>query len=392
MSVPELTQSLTAALSHKKKRVVLTSQDVKQLPRLTGAADIDVNSCLSQFRLIAGFKARGDLPSNASAEELESVGDSVAFEYMPLICNGPILLLYQHIMSGSINWRAPVVSTESSDEAGSYVAPSNWSELKSAMLDCLMPSNLVEESALRFITFKQLSSETVASYALCYQNECTRFSEAVKRATPGRSPYNALSVILFQHGLKASIQCLALSDPPPTTLTKAIERARRHEAANLTGLNHRTVSAVDFTHVPNRTAIAQQFTAVSQGQQASGGSGSASGASPSNSGASSSAGGAGGGGSGGGGTGGGTGSGNSRGNPGGGRGNGGGKGKHPTRAHNRNHNSNANRPVCTYPGCLKPLGHTEEKCYQKKREQSGGSSGSNGGGGGNKRTKTNHGK
>ena len=38
-----------------------------------------------------------------------------------------------------------------------------------------MPSNSVEESALRLATFKQEAHETVSAYYLRFQSECTRF-------------------------------------------------------------------------------------------------------------------------------------------------------------------------------------------------------------------------
>ena len=59
------------------------------------------------------------MPCDTSAEQLEKHGDNVAFEFCSLIMDGPCLVLYQQHMSGRIDWQAPVVSTEASNEAGS---------------------------------------------------------------------------------------------------------------------------------------------------------------------------------------------------------------------------------------------------------------------------------
>ena len=130
-----------------------------------------------------------------------------------------------------------------------------------------MPFDSVEESALRLATYKQEARKTVSAYYLRFQSECTGFEVAVARAThPGRSPYAALSVILFWYGLVPYIKGLSLSDKPIRSLPEAVDRARRHEATNPTGTNPNinTVSAMPFTHVSNRSAIAQQFRRRSQ--------------------------------------------------------------------------------------------------------------------------------
>lgn len=268
-SVNDLTKSFAAALTtQNRKHVVLSNADVKQLPRLNGSADVDVNSVLTQFRLIAHFKVKSAYTSSTGVTELERLADNVAFESCSLICDGPILVLYQHLMSGRIDWKAPVVSTEVSDLANSFTPPSNWSELKTALLDCLMPSNCVEESAIRLISFKMQPVETVSAYALRFQSELTRFESSVKRISPNRSPHQALSVILFQNGLPPAIRSPFMSERPAQTIREAVDRARRHEAANLMGNNpNSTVSAMSFTHVPNRTAIAEQFTSTQPRRQ-----------------------------------------------------------------------------------------------------------------------------
>ena len=120
-TVPELTWSFTAALSHQK-HVTITPTDLKHVPHLNGEPDVDINSCLIQYHLVAGFKVKAAMPCDTSAEKH---GDNIAFEFCSLIMDGPCLVLYQQHMSGRIDWQAPVVSTEASNEAGSFTPPSN---------------------------------------------------------------------------------------------------------------------------------------------------------------------------------------------------------------------------------------------------------------------------
>ena len=115
---PSLAHTFVEALSSKPKRVVITSQDVEQVPRLTGAADVDVISCLSQYCLVCSFRVKANTPASLSDVELIKLSDQVAFEYLSLICDGPVLQLYQHIMDGSINWHVPQMSTGVTDAPG----------------------------------------------------------------------------------------------------------------------------------------------------------------------------------------------------------------------------------------------------------------------------------
>ena len=202
------------------------------MPRLTGAADVDVISCLSQYRLVCSIRVKAGVSSSLSDAELVKLTDEVAFEHLSLICDGHVLLFYQHIMDGSIKWNAPLVSTEVTEAPGSYPAATNWPELKTPLLDCLMPSNSVEESALRLATFKMDSDESIATYTLRYHNECSRFEACVQRATPGRSPYAALSIVLFRIVVVPGIKLLASQKPHPKTMTDAVAQLRRLEAAN----------------------------------------------------------------------------------------------------------------------------------------------------------------
>lgn len=333
-SVPSLARSFAEVLSSKPKRVVLTSQDVKQVPRLTGSADVDVISCLQQYRLVCSFRVKANAASSVTDAELVKLSDEVAFEHVSLICDGMVLTLYQHVMEGRINWTQPSVDVETTDAPGSHPAPKNWSELKTALLDCLMPSNSVEESALRLAEFKMDPSETGASYALRFQNECARFEASVQRFSPGRSPYAALAVVLFRNGFVPGIKILAQQEKHPKTMNEAVAQLRRLEAANLSGTQTRRVSAHvsanSFTHVPNRTAIAQQYSAVSL-RAASGSAGSSSGNSS---------------------------SGKAGARP---------KTNKPHKAKSKG--GTDSRPKCTHPTCIKKLGHTVEQCFVRRNEE-----------------------
>lgn len=123
------------------------------------------------------------------------------------------------------------------------------------------------------------------------------------------------------------MQCLQLPDKPVTSLREAVDRAHRHEAANLAG---GTVSVMPLTPVPNRFAVLQcthdAANALCGPRPPStfGGGGASKRRSNNNDG------------------------GGSRVGAGGVR---------------------ADRPKCDHPGCRKPLGHTTATCYQRIREE-----------------------
>eukprot|EP00903_Cladosiphon_okamuranus_P021645 g19899.t1 len=386
---------LSEVLSSSKKpaRVSISAADVKQLPRLTGAADVDVLSVLSQFTLVCSFRVKAAVPTSTPAAELESLSDQAAFERVSLICDGPILQLYQQIIEGSINWHAPqlspTMSASPSASPGSHKAPQNWNELKPALLDCLMPANSVEESALRLATFSMDRAESVASFALRFQSEVARYLSSFQRMSGG-NPFDALTVVLFRNGLVPVIKLLASQEQPPKTMQEAVSQARRLEASNLTGLNpgraYAHASALSFTHVPNRSAIDQQYESIPlravsvTGDSGAGESGSRAGSSGnagsgSGSGASANAaseprqgnGGVR------------YGNGGGRSGNGGGRSGNGGRGGAHANCANR---TPGPRPRCTHSRCRKPLGHSYETCYQRQREEGDGGSGGGGGGGG----------
>ena len=184
------------------KAVTFTPNDVRSLPRLTGSADVDVAEVLSQFRLVVGFRAKAVAPHD------EKFADNLAFEHLSLICDGPCLTLYQQLMSGRIDWCANVVNAENMSNPGSFVPPSTWEELKLALLDILMPSNSVEECAIKLATFKTEKGETVSASALRFRALMSRFESAVERHAKGRTPWAAITVTLWQHSLPPALQLL----------------------------------------------------------------------------------------------------------------------------------------------------------------------------------------
>lgn len=173
---------------------------------------------------------------------------------------------------------------------------------------------------------KQGTTESVSYYILRFRTATNRFEFSVECQTPGRAPWAALSVTLFQHGLIPSIQCLQLSDKPVTSLREAVDRERHHEAASLAG---GTASAMSFTPVPNRAVVSQFAYNAANTQRGP--------RPPSTPG--------GGGGS------------KPRGNNSGGGSRGGAGG------------ARADRPKCGFPGCRQPMGHTTANCYQRLLEE-----------------------
>ena len=180
--------------------------------------------------------------------------DNLAFEHLSLICDGLCLTLYQQLLSGRIDWSANVVNAENINNAGSFAPPSTWEELKLALLDILMPANSVEECAIKLATIQTEKGETVSASALRFRVLMSLFESAVERHAKGRTHWAAITVTLWQHSLPPALQLLQSGEKPVTSFKEAVERARRHEAARLTG-GAATISAMSFTPVPNRTAV-----------------------------------------------------------------------------------------------------------------------------------------
>ena len=147
----------------------------------------------------------------------------------------------------------------------------------------------------------------------------SRFESAVERHTKGRTPWTAVTVTRWQHSLPPALQLLQSGEKTVTSFKEAVERARRHEAARLTG-GATTISAMSFTPVPNRAAVRQLQSPRRQQRQ--------------------------------------------QGRQQGGRQQGGRqRGSHRGSHHQRNP-----RPHCTYDRCKKPVGQWESTCLQKARD------------------------
>ena len=187
--------------------------------------------------LVVGFRAK------AVALQEEKIADNLAFEHLSLICDGPYLTLYQQPMSGRIDWSANVVNAENLFIAGFFAPPSTWEELKLPLFDIIMPANSVEECAIKLATFQTEKGETVSASALRFRALMSRFESAVERHAKGRTPCAAITVNLCQHSLPPALQLLQSGEKPVTSFKEAVERARRHEAARLTG-NAANISAM----------------------------------------------------------------------------------------------------------------------------------------------------
>ena len=96
------------------KAVTFTPNDLRSLRRLTGSADVDVAEVLSQFRLVVGVRAKAVAPHDEHFEE------NIAFEHLPLNCDGPCPTLYQQLMSSRIDWCANTVNAENINNPGSF--------------------------------------------------------------------------------------------------------------------------------------------------------------------------------------------------------------------------------------------------------------------------------
>ena len=225
-----------AAVLSAPNVVTFMPNDVRSLPRLNGSADVDVAEVLSKFPLVVGFRSKPVAPDD------DKLADNLAFEHLSLICDRPCLTLYQQLMPGRIDWSANVVNAEDVNKPGSFSPPSTWEELKLASLDILMPANSVEECAIKLATFKSDKGEPVSASAVRFRALMPQFESAVERHAKGRTPSSAITVTLWQHSLLPALQLLQSGEKPVTFFKEAVERARRHEAARLTGAA--TVSAM----------------------------------------------------------------------------------------------------------------------------------------------------
>ena len=63
----------------------LTAGDVRRPPCLDGSPDVDVAAVLSQYRLVADLRVKAVRPND------EEYANSLAFEYLSLVCDGSAL-------------------------------------------------------------------------------------------------------------------------------------------------------------------------------------------------------------------------------------------------------------------------------------------------------------
>ena len=63
----------------------------------------------------------------------------------------------------------------------------------------------------------------------------SHFESAVERHAKSRTPWAAITVTLWQRSLPPAIPFLQSGQKAATSFNEAVERARRHEAARLTG-------------------------------------------------------------------------------------------------------------------------------------------------------------
>ena len=104
-----------------------------------------------------------------------------------------------------------------------------------ALLDLLMPANSIDECARQIATFNQKGAETVSAYAMRLRTLLSQFQAAVDRVDDHRTTWNAMTVALWQQGLKPNVRCLQMTDKPATSLKEAVDTAHRHEATGPAG-------------------------------------------------------------------------------------------------------------------------------------------------------------
>ena len=119
-----------------------------------------------------------------------------------------------------------------------------------------MPSNSVEDSVLCLAELKMNPGETIASYALYFQSECTRFEACVQRVTPRRSPYAALPVVLFRNCVVPGIRLLASQEQHPRQCLKLLlsSVALRPRTSLALTLVAPMLTSVPRCSLPSRTA------------------------------------------------------------------------------------------------------------------------------------------
>ena len=225
----------TAARSYASTatNVSVTMADLRSLTRLNGDNSDDVFETLSHFRVIVGLKS-------APVSDDPVFADNVALKHVALIASGEVLTLIQQILSGQINC-AKAADTPDPETPGSHPPPRTWQEMVDTLLHFLLSANSIEEGAAQIAAIQQGSNETVSSYALRFRTMLSRFMAAVQRADGDSTPWNCMTVELWQIGLAPNLRLMQLQNKAPVSLREAVERARRSEAVNPAGA---TISAL----------------------------------------------------------------------------------------------------------------------------------------------------
>lgn len=167
----------------------------------------------------------------------------VTLRHVSLVGQGQALTLIQQILSGQIDGSKAVDAPEP-DKPGSFTPPRTWQKMCAVLLDFLLPANAVEEGANALASFEQSHHESVQSYALRFRTALSRFQAAVERESGSpRTPWNCMTVALWQRGLKPAVRVLIVKKKPSTSLKPAVVLARRLE---VTGLTASHVSSLAF--------------------------------------------------------------------------------------------------------------------------------------------------
>lgn len=181
----------------QKSTTITPPSGVKRLTRIKGSRadgdyDVALQASLNAYHTVAKFKAQSVRPGD------DKYADQLAFAFLNMICDFHAAIMLQQLMSGCINWRAVVISTETARAAGSFTPPPNWKELSNAALDLLTPSNSAEDCTKQMAAFQKRPNESVTAYATRHRSMLTRFDNAAERATKGRSRLAAYYVVKWE--------------------------------------------------------------------------------------------------------------------------------------------------------------------------------------------------
>lgn len=87
-----------------------------------------------------------------------------------------------------------------------------------ALLDLLVPENSIDQCGREIANFSQEGAETVSLHAMGFDTVLSQFQAAVDRVDNKHATWSALTVALWQQGLKPNVRCLMLNGKPMTSL------------------------------------------------------------------------------------------------------------------------------------------------------------------------------